>query len=244
MLARINKILFWGLLVILIVSSFTRKSLKTIDEISPRILRQPYQARTYSRPIVFEKDGYKFEVKPLYNYVIDGLVVSKITYKFFSIYKNESIFPVDIALLWGSNIENKIFKAKTIKFEQDMRWVFVKCSIPIKFNPSEISNNHLLINDPRLEKIALSLCAGDQVSIKGKLVNVVATNLKNPSNRYAWNTSTSRHDSASGACEVIYVEDIKILKKGNILSHILFAISFWGLIILIVFNILKFFIGF
>ena len=41
----------------------------------------------------------------------------------------------------------------------------------------------------------------------------------------------------AGACEVIYVEDIKFLKKANVIPRILFPLSMYGLLLLVIFNL-------
>ncbi len=75
-----------------------------------------------------------------------------------------------------------------------------------------------------------SLNAGDRLRIKGKLVDVAAMNTiqanidKPPS--YKWQTSTVRTDTGPGACEIIYIENIEILKKGNQIANNLFNLSF------------------
>ena len=85
---------------------------------------------------------------------------------------------------------------------------------------------------------------GDQVRIEGKLVNVKAK-LISPGGRfdspeYSWNSSTSRTDSGAGACEVIYVEGITILKKANQFWRILFPISLYGILISVILYLFGF----
>jgi len=110
----------------------------------------------------------------------------------------------------------------------------------------EISNNHLVFKDKETEKKAKSLSNGDQVKIKGRLVNIDARNIGKPGQydpeNISWESSTSRDDAGAGACEVIYVDNIEILNKANPVSNSLFGFSFYGLLLFAIFNIIIFFI--
>ena len=112
------------------------------------------------------------------------------------------------------------------------------------FNLNELSNDHLLARDRKLEKKIESFAVGDQVRLKGKLVDVKA-HLTGKGGSYdaseiSWKTSVIRTDHGAGACEVFYVEEAEILKRGNPLAHFLFMLSFYGLILLIAFNVFGF----
>jgi hypothetical protein len=129
-----------------------------------------------------------------------------------------------------------------VHFSQDGRWCWVNWSGNVNFNLQELSNNHLLINQRDLLGKLKSIARGDQVKIKGKLVNVKAKpSGSTESSEITWNSSTSREDSGAGACEVIYVEQIDILKKANVISRILFKLSFYGLLLMVLLSIFKFF---
>lgn len=248
MAQKINKYLFLTLLLIFGITFFTRKNVRNVDEIMPEVLNEPIQQEIYSKEVIgFDKDGYKYQLTPLYNYEISGLLVSKMNYRIFSIHKYESVFPMDLCLIWGSNVESGVYKNRTVKFSQDCRWCWVNWSGNVNFNLNEMSNNHLLINNKDLESKVKTLMASDQIKIKGKLVNVKANIVgkagKFNSQSISWKTSATRTDSGSGACEVIYVEDIEILKKGNAISYYLFRISFYGLGLLVIWNVALFLRG-
>ena len=95
----------------------------------------------------------------------------------------------------------------------------------------QVSNNHLVIDSEKIEKKINQLSVGDQIKIKGKLVNVHAENLGKPGKYdpklFEWNSSTKREDTGGGACETIYIEDIEIIKKGNAISYYLNKISWF-----------------
>jgi hypothetical protein len=44
-----------------------------------------------------------------------------------------------------------------------------------------------------------------------------------------WTTSIMRTDASGGACEIIYVENIEILKKGNVAYQTVYDIGRYGI---------------
>jgi hypothetical protein len=89
-----------------------------------------------------------------------------------------------------------------------------------------------------------SIQTGDQVKIRGKLVNVDGTLIgeawKYEGTKTIWQTSISRDDTGAGACEVLYVEEIEILQRGNLIYRWLYSISFGGILIFILLKIYLF----
>ncbi|UCC94874.1 MAG: hypothetical protein JSW40_08690 [Candidatus Omnitrophota bacterium] len=240
-MAKLIRYLFLIFLLIFIVTFFTRNNVRGVGEIAPDVLRPPLQQElSPKKPFTFVKDDYEYRLSPLYYYSISGIVVSKINYKRFSIYKESSAFPIDLCMIWGDNAKTRVHQNRGVKFSQDCRWCWVDWQGNVNFNLAEISNSHLLVNNKDLERVMNALVVGDQIKIRGKLVDVDARPLgkvKQGSLRdLSWSTSTIRTDQGAGACEVIYVDDIKILKKANVISRSLFLMSMYGLIALAVFS--------
>ncbi len=245
MLEILNRYKFLIIFVVFAVTFFTRNSLKGAAKIVPEVLTQPRQIQLYGqREIQFTRDGYRYHLIPLYDYEINGLVVGKMDYRFFSIDRNDSVFPIDICLIWGDNAAKKLHKNSAVSFSQDCRWCWAQWSAGAKVNLSELSNNHLLINDKEILRQAKDILRGDQIKITGRLVNVIAepAGEKGLSAR-AWNTSISRTDNGAGACEVIYVKDLEILKKANVISRVLFRLSGYALLLIIIWGIINLFRG-
>jgi len=242
---KINGYLFIILILILIITFFTRNNIRNVDEIADEATNQPFQNEISNmEEIEFKKDGYLWQLTPLYDYEINGLVVGRMNYQIFSIDKYTSLLPIDLGLIWGSNVAGKVYQDKRIKFKQDSRWCWVWWNGDAVFNLDEFSNNHLLTKDKDLSNKVKKVNRGDQIMIKGKLVNIKATPLEDNEisgqNTITWMSSTTRKDDGAGACEIIYVEDIEVLKKGNMLSRFLFWFSFYGLIFIIIWSIAYF----
>jgi hypothetical protein len=233
------------MLVILGVTFFTRNNVRSVREIAPEVLKEPVQSELADHSVIrFTRNDYAYELTPVHGYDISGLITSKLNYAFFTIYKSEKTFPVDLCLLWGSNAQRQVFSMQGVSFSQDCRWCWVRWDKDVGFDLNELSNNHLLISDPLLEKKIKDFHAGDQVRIRGKLVNVKAKLLGKGGNydfrEITWNTSTTRTDHGAGACEVIYVEEAEVLKKANVLSCILFSASAYGLLLWFLWNVFGF----
>ena len=247
MLSKVNKYLFFILMTAFGITFFTKDNYRNVDEIVPPVLKKPVQKKPANMDgINFINNDYEYELVPLYDYEIAGLVVHRMDYSWFSIYKGDSVFPLDLCMIWGSNAENKIYQSRSLSFSQDMRFCFYRWWGNVKFNQQEVSNNHLLINSEEIEKKIRNISTGDQVKIKGQLVNVRAKNLGTPGTYdpefFEWNTSVSRTDTGGGACEVILVNEVYMLEKANTVSHHIYKNSFYGLIILICTNIVWFFV--
>lgn len=243
MLSKINKFVFYSLVIIFAVTFFTKNNYRNVDQIAPEVLGEPIQTKVIGNEIIkFTRDDYEYELTPLFDYEINGLIAHKMDYTWFSIHKRDSVFPVDLCLIWGDNVRNRVYQEKSVHFSQDFRFCLVNWTKDVGFNLSQMSNSHLVINNEELEKKLKLLSAGDQVKIRGKLANIVATNLGQPGQYdpeyFEWRSSANRSDSGAGACEVIYVDGLKILKKGNPISFYLNKYSFYGIVGLVVLNIL------
>lgn len=229
----------------LITTFFLKDNYRFVENINPVLLSEPKQTAASDKTINFTKDDYNYELTPVANYEINALVVHKMDYRIFSIYKTDSVFPVDLCLLWGENVKNKVYQNKNLKYSQDSRFCFFRWSGNVKFNSDEISNNHLVVADENILHQIDKIRPGDQVKISGKLVNVDAKKVnpqdKNEPQEIKWQTSTTRTDAGAGACEIIYVEKVDILTPANQLARFAFTVSLWGLAIVALWSILVLF---
>ena len=216
------------------VTWVARDRLATVDDIHPEALRQPVQTPVKSpEKIEFTRNGYAYTVTPLFDYTMAGLVVHRLDYSWFSIDRGERTFALDIGVIWGSNLSNRVHQAKSIRFSQDSRFCFVQWHGQVPFVMSELSNNHLLVDRDDVERKVKQIQTADQIRLRGKLVNVTARRItpggRYDSDEFVWKSSTTRADTGGGACETILVEDVVILKPANEVSRVLFRVSLWGM---------------
>jgi hypothetical protein len=246
MYPKLRKILLIIFLLTFAVSYFFKNNYKTVDNIHPEVLQEPLQATINgdSELITFSKDGYSYSLMPEAEYKIQAMVVHRMDYRFFSIYSSDSVFPVDLCLTWGDNLKNKGYQNKTLSFSQDARFCFYRWRGEANvISPNLVSNNHLIANDPKILSVINKIKTGDQVSISGYLVNVEANKVGEVSNyspnSFSLKSSLTRTDDGAGACEIIYIKDIKIIRVGHPVWSFLFELSFYSLIILIVLSIVN-----
>ncbi|MFA5831425.1 MAG: hypothetical protein WC878_06345 [Candidatus Paceibacterota bacterium] len=240
--------LFFLFLLFLVVGFLGKDNYKNIipDEANPEIFRDPVQTSVASAtPIEFQKDGFSYKLTPLYDYRISGLAVHRLDYdNWYSLSRTDETFTTDICMLWGENLKSGAYKNKTLTIDQDFRFCLFSYWGGQPINNDQFSNNHLIIRNEEIKKINAEISPGDQIRITGKLVNVEAYSLgkvkKYEPTKAKWTTSTTRNDSGAGACEIVYVEKIEILKKGNIAYHMLYRIVKYGISFIILWIFAQF----
>lgn len=238
------KILLLSLLAVYGFSYFLQNNYRSVKEFDPGTLVEPSQiAVQSSAPIEFTKNGYAYSLTPIAEYQIAGLVVSRMDYRNFSIKKSDAAFPMDLCMMWGDNLKNAVHRERGLKFKQDFRFCLYSWSGQSRINVNKVSNNHLLIQDERIENRLKNLHKGDQVRVTGKLVNVSASALGKvgefDSSKFTMNTSIVRNDDGAGSCEIIFVESLEVLKKGNAWAAAAHTASFYGLGVVILYLLLK-----
>jgi len=138
-------------------------------------------------------------------YHIRGRVLS--TKKYYT--NGEDLAPYDVALGWGRMSDQSIIDKMDIS--QGNRFYFYEYEgsppIPEKEIIAHSSNNHLIAANFKIAWAIRQLRRGEVATLSGYLVNV------NNGSGFHWSTSTSRTDTGAGACEVMYVEDIKVEKS-------------------------------
>lgn len=228
--------------VVFAVTFFTRANIRTVKEFNPATLQSPKQTPVQDRSVIrFKKNGYQYEATPHFDYEINGLIVHALNY-WFVIDRGERISPTDVCMIWGDNLKNKVHQSG-VRFSQDGRWCYFQNFDPATFRLDQVSNNHLLVQDDKLEARIKKILPGDQVKIKGKLVAVKARLVGKgdlyDSREMTWSGSTKREDTGKGACEVILVEDMQILRHANGLSRLLFQFSLISLILLFLYELFR-----
>ena len=222
--------IFLACLVVFGVSLFARDGYRRVGEIAPEVLQEPIQTPVSHPEVVrFTQGSLGVEITPVARYEISGLIVGRLNYSYFATYDGDKIGPVDVSMIWGTNVENGVYR--TDKFSNDMRAGIVEPVFHSRFNWNQHSNNHLITRSWKLYGKARSLRVGDQVTIRGSLVNTkVWQKGKEREWEGNWNSSTTRTDTGSGACEVIDVQEIEILRRGHPVWNALFFFSSWGLV--------------
>ncbi|GEM_PF-421979 len=210
-----------------------RDDYKTVTELHPEVLREPRQVAV-ERPVPFsfEYSGYRFDVTPLADYDLAGLVVAKRDHTSFwtEDEAEDDAFPADLCVLWGPNLTSGAYSHPSAEFEIHGRVCYTQsCGLPIL--GTALSNNHIFLRDGSLQDRLDEILPGDQIRVRGQLVAIHARLLGSAGmfdkRRFEWVSSTTRDDVAMGACETILTSQLDILRPGHPLAAGVTELAAW-----------------
>lgn len=205
---------YWGLLCVLlmclaVLAFLKRNQLPDSNILQQDLLQEPVQKVITRSEFTASFKGVDYRVKPLFEYELNGLVVSLQHHSGDSLLHkawNDHLNVMDLCVLWAGNAQ--LPALDRFKFWNGQ----FTCNVQTRdtqawsqFNLSELSNNHLLSADSFTRKQLSKIKIGDQVKIKGVLAEYGSIG----GGRRG--TSTRRDDTGNGACETIYVEDVQVL---------------------------------
>lgn len=206
-----------------IVAYFRSDKYPQANDIDKAILVEPTQSPTSKKAFQVTEGGETYTVNPKFEYFLGGLVVSQHhSDSFVDLYheKTRDMFNIkDVCLIWGQNLATNRFH--NIKFKNgdfSCNYRTFNDEAFRNFDNTKFSNNHLVTNDETVRKQLKQISVGDQIQIKGYLVDYERAD------GYKRNSSTTRTDTGNGACEVIFVEEVKIIKDFSRLGNILLRI--------------------
>ncbi|MDX9731337.1 MAG: hypothetical protein RBT63_06160 [Bdellovibrionales bacterium] len=188
------------------------------ENLTNRLAKEPIQVPIQSgvqtgdpAPIRLTFRDKNYELIPRAEYSLEGLIVSQ--------HRSDSAFDLmhkrtgdflniqDICTVWGRTLSSGLYR--DIKFwSGDWTCNFQASAenfAAIKFD--EIANNHILAKDETIRKTLEGLEKGDEIRIRGKLVDYQIEGLG------LRKTSLVRNDTGNGACEILYVEAVEVLKS-------------------------------
>lgn len=231
MLHLLQSISKWTLiasLLLLLISLVYKDRLPDPGQYEINRLTDPLQESTFRSPFWVETGGQRYQIKPLHDYTLEGVVVSHHDADAFSdIWHHDKwkdfLNVRDLCVIWGDNVGTGIYQ--NMKFENDSWtcWAYwPDAQTGSQFQMRQLSNNHLLVDNLFLKEALMSAERGDHIRISGQLASY-----ENPSNGFLRGTSTRRDDTGNGACETIYVENFEIVTKANRLWRNIYTVSAW-----------------
>ncbi|HEX7037082.1 MAG TPA: hypothetical protein VF210_15005 [Pseudomonadales bacterium] len=175
----------------------------------PALGREPEQTPIEQPPFRVSQGGVDYEVTPLFRYRLHGLVVSRRTHdgeRMLHRRWNDHLNVADVCVVWGDNATADL---SAFEFWSGQFTCFFETHDPAawrRFRPDQISNNHLLSDDPWLRERIAALRVGDQIRLEGYLASY-----RNDSG-FERGTSVVRTDTGNGACETVYVTGFDVLQ--------------------------------
>ncbi|MFH2030500.1 MAG: hypothetical protein ABIJ40_07680 [Bacteroidota bacterium] len=162
----------------------------------------PIQKNLPSRPKVWKIEGFEYDAQASFR--VEARLLSKEFYKFGN---ESSISPVDYAIGWGELSNQAV--VENIDFSQKNRWYFWKTDgYPISNNVIQRStaNIHIIPANDRVRQMLDKIKKGNIFELKGFLVDVKG------SDGWRWRTSTTRTDTGGGSCEIVWVEELRLIR--------------------------------
>jgi len=226
---------------VFIYTWFDLKKLPDPDIAIPEVSQDPIQTDIREENFTFDYRGTEYRVQPITDYEIWGMVTTHNNINaWYNYYHDEDTVNFkDVCLAWGDNISTGVYQ--DTKFTSG-EWtcyyeVWGEDNIA-KFNPLQVSNNHLLAADKKIQDTIKKMRKGDQIYLRGKLVGYAESS--QPANMYRM-TSLVRDDHG---CEIIYVEEAKILKRGRIIAYSINQMSKYGVFFLMAISLIIFIVSF
>lgn len=214
---RINSLILTTACVVLVVSFWNRNDVPAGVDVLPAVQQEPRQAPTARPAFSAGWNGIDYRVQPQFEYDLFGVVVSYRQHDEPSRMHrraNDHLNMADLCVVWGDTAQSEYLPK--LEFWNGVFTCNVKTSDSkawASFNMREMSNNHLISDDPRIRERVNDVDIGDQVHVRGVLASYGTGGSKR-------GTSTTRSDTGDGACETIYVDTFEIVAD---------AVSYWRL---------------
>jgi hypothetical protein len=156
-------------------------------------------------PGEFAHRGYR--ITALAEFELQARVLAREDYRFDA---GADLSPVDLALGWGRMSDESVLEH--IKIAQGGRfyfWYVNRFPIPRREIETHSANMHLIPGDETVAYRLKQIREGEVVAVRGYLVSVQGQN------GFTWRSSLSRGDTGNGACELIWVEDLRVLQPDS-----------------------------
>lgn len=235
--ARVAAVLFLVALGAWVATFFTPPAFQRVREIDPAVLADPVQQPSRAGPVLISRGDDNYRLEPTADYTLAGLVVSVRELSYASEGLSEEVFPLDLCVIWGPNIRRGIFRSPELEVVQAGRVCYFRWQGSLPVEERAISNNHLIPADEAMARRFGELRAGQQVRLRGQLVDVHMLRGGRPG---SVRSSRTREDGGYGACEILYVTGLEILKDAPLSFDDLHRVAFWAMVALLSLFVLRF----
>jgi hypothetical protein len=190
----------------------TRPAPTTYNSAPIDVTSDPIQA-DYSQPdpIVLNRDGNAYALTPVAKYTISGRIVSQRRYRPGWDYGLAAeLSPVDFAMTWGDLAKPE--SDQYIRYDHGQRFMHYyydpgKVPFTQQYMIEHSSNTHLIPATPNIDRVIKTVKKNEIAVLDGYLVNMRSLQKQSV---YTWSTSLTRKDTGGGACELMYVTEIRI----------------------------------
>ncbi len=188
---------------LLVYGGYNKLSHRAVSQPDGIVTAAEEPLQTETRAPVFEYRGYT--IKPLADFQVTARTLSTQRY---SLDREAELSPIDLALGWGRMSDSGVIDQ--LHISQSGRFFFWRYDnqppIPTAEIVSHGANMHMIPATPAIEQQLQALRPGEIVSFSGLLIEASA------SDGWSWRSSLSRSDSGAGACEVVWVDAVRVVR--------------------------------
>jgi hypothetical protein len=218
-------------LAVMILAFVHRNEFPDDLPVLPELTGEPLQTVTSEPSFTTTYNGEPFRVDPRFNYELYGLVVSYRLHdaeagQMLHALNKDHLNVADLCVVWGQAADPQLLNEFAFSNGQFTCQFFTRNRSAFdRFNASQLSNNHLLATNESIRDVIEEVRIGDQIHLSGWLAHYL-----NPLG-YERGTSTTRADTGNGACETIFVNDIRIIRPMDSLWRQLLEFAFGAFLI-------------
>jgi hypothetical protein len=169
------------------------------------VKEDPYQKNIINgKP--WEKEGYK--ITPLAEFHLKARVLHL---EWYHMDKESDLAPVDFALGWGPMSDQaNLDRIDITQRDRWYNWSTKSFPIPRSLIETKSANMHIVPANDTIKTELKNVIKGNLIELKGYLIYIEGKN------GWRWRSSLTRNDTGGGACEVVWVNDFKIIETPSL----------------------------
>ncbi len=214
--ARLVRLVLLGSAAVFLFAWWQRDALPPPSQLNPAVFSEPVQTPTSREAFTTTLGDIEYTVRPLYQYDLTGLVVSKHNadtwWDRIHEASNDKLNVTDLCVVWGNNARHARYGELNYSSGQFVCYVQTSSSeVWSTFDMNSLSNNHMLTDDSGIARVLRSVRVGDQIHFRGYLAEY------SHHHQFAFfrGTSVTRTDTGNGACETVFATDAEIIRHAN-----------------------------
>jgi hypothetical protein len=217
-LQRANNLLIIGSLLLILFAWWRQDVLPAPEKLSAAALDEPEQKSTREKPFDTVVQQVTYNVAPRFSYELTGLVVSLHHSDSWWDYAhkewNDHVNIADLCVVWGENVRRDAYRRVSYSHTQwECWWSTNHMDAEHPFDNASMSNNHIVTNEASIAHVMRDIHIGDEVRFRGYLIDY--TTFKDNAPQGTRKTSIVRTDEGEGACEVVWVQELTVLRSHN-----------------------------
>ncbi len=209
--------------VALVVSAATfllawrqRDALPPPTRLDEAVFAEPRQVASSREPFQTTVGGIEYTVRPLFQYELTGLVVSKHNadtwWDQIHAQWGDKLNVTDLCVIWGNNARSARYRELDYSSGQFVCYVQTQSNeVWRTFDIYSLSNNHMLTDESAIARVLKDVRVGDQIHFRGYLAEY------SHHHEFAFHrgTSITRTDTGNGACETVFTTEAQIIRHAN-----------------------------